>query len=1151
MGKSEIGGGARRFAAVWTVAVCLGFCLPAGASGPGGIVVEEVTPESALEKAGLRAGDRVLTWAIPTPISTGIDGSSGALSSPFDWQRLEIEHAPRGSVELVVERADERAKLTVHPGIWVARVRPVLSEKDLLAYDRGRVLIGEGNLDEGIDRWQEVLAAASGRGDVPSWILLRTAEALSKQQEWARANQAYEQAIDRATTPFARAMALEDAAMVYRQQNRWDDSEDAFDSASRIELSQWGRSLAYSRNRFNLAELYRMRGHLDPAEETTREALSIRESLAPDSLAVAECWTNLGAVAWNRQNFDAAERQMRQALAIFQRLAPESLGTTILTNNLGALYLTRGQPTKSQEYLSQARLGFEKWDPGGINLAQTYANLGSVQVAAGKLSDGQAMYRQSLKIFDVMDAGGLNVAVVTNNLGHLAMKRGELDLARKRHLQALAIYGALAPKSVEVATTWNNLGSIALQQGDLASAEEYLGRAEAAFKKLNEESVRHAGIHANLGWLARLQDEMDTADLYYSRAQKLYESLAPESLGLATLLTRRGLLSQDFERFDESVAFHRRALEIRRSIAPSSVENALDEQSLGMIAHKKGRTDEAIEHMRAAAEALESQLASLGGTQIAEAGFKQRYRAIYRLYLEMLLDRGQAAEAFHVLERSRAQGFLRMLAERDLVLSADLPAELEEARRSLAAEHDRIMKQLAGLHATRDREKIRPLHDRLEDLRQQRALDVAEIRRRAPALAALQYPQSLTLAEAKRILDPGTLMLSYSVGEGRTDLFAVTRDAHRVAPILIARESLRGLVESLRRAAGDRPATASLEELRAARMRRDAARLYDLLIRPVSAMVEAADRILIVPDGPLHSLAFGALARELDREEPGWQYLVEQKPLHSIQSATVYGELRKTRASRSVTGQAVREPARLAAFGDPRYPAELAAGAASDISDLGVRSAVDRGLFDWQPLPYSRREVAALASLYPSENIQIYLGEAATEEAAKALDHSTRIVHFAVHGYLDDRFPLSSGLALTIPPGFPADRENGLLQAWEIFEEVRLDADLVVLSACDSARGRQLGGEGVLGLVRAFQYAGARSVLASLWSIDDQLTSELMRRFHAHLKAGISKDAALRAAQIELIRAPIRMRAEGGKAVARDASSPYYWAAFQLIGDWW
>jgi CHAT domain-containing protein len=128
-------------------------------------------------------------------------------------------------------------------------------------------------------------------------------------------------------------------------------------------------------------------------------------------------------------------------------------------------------------------------------------------------------------------------------------------------------------------------------------------------------------------------------------------------------------------------------------------------------------------------------------------------------------------------------------------------------------------------------------------------------------------------------------------------------------------------------------------------------------------------------------------------------------------------------------------------------------------------------------------------------------------------------------------------LALTIPERPAEGQANGLLQAWEIFEQMRLDADLVTLSACETGLGKELGGEGLVGLTRAFQYAGARTVLASLWSVGDDSTADLMTRFYGHLKSGKSKDEALRASQLEMIR-------------ARRSSHPFHWAAFQVIGDW-
>jgi CHAT domain-containing protein len=189
-----------------------------------------------------------------------------------------------------------------------------------------------------------------------------------------------------------------------------------------------------------------------------------------------------------------------------------------------------------------------------------------------------------------------------------------------------------------------------------------------------------------------------------------------------------------------------------------------------------------------------------------------------------------------------------------------------------------------------------------------------------------------------------------------------------------------------------------------------------------------------------------------------------------------------------------------------------------------------------RPLPFSRTEVQNAAELYKG-HAQVYLGDQATEERAKAIGTDVRFLHFAVHGLLDEKLPLNSALVLSIPSDSDVGRENGFLQAWELYQSVHWDADLVVLSACESGLGQEFQGEGLMGLTRAIHYAGARSVLASLWSVDDRRTEQLMSEFYLHLKEGKTKDEALRAAQLDLLH-------------SRAGASPFYWAAFTLDGDW-
>ena len=224
----------------------------------------------------------------------------------------------------------------------------------------------------------------------------------------------------------------------------------------------------------------------------------------------------------------------------------------------------------------------------------------------------------------------------------------------------------------------------------------------------------------------------------------------------------------------------------------------------------------------------------------------------------------------------------------------------------------------------------------------------------------------------------------------------------------------------------------------------------------------------------------------------------------------------------------------MAAFGDPRMPAAGKAGLERS-ANPDLRLAAERG-FDFGRLPFSRQEVEGIAALFPKRN-RTYLGADATEEHAKALGKDVRYIHFATHGLLDERFPLDSALVLSVLGQVQPGKDNGLLQAWEIFEQVRLDADLVTLSACNTGLGQEVKGEGLIGLTRAFQYAGARSILASLWSVDDFRTMQLMQRFYTDLRSGKSKDEALRSAQLQL-------------AHSQSSSAPYYWAGFSLIGDW-
>jgi CHAT domain-containing protein len=273
-----------------------------------------------------------------------------------------------------------------------------------------------------------------------------------------------------------------------------------------------------------------------------------------------------------------------------------------------------------------------------------------------------------------------------------------------------------------------------------------------------------------------------------------------------------------------------------------------------------------------------------------------------------------------------------------------------------------------------------------------------------------------------------------------------------------------------------------------------------------------------VPDGVLHGLSFAAL-RRAEAEGPG-AYLAAWRPTAVAPSLTALAQLagRPARALPRRTAVIVGD----VDFGE--------APAATGTSDERLRGAAIEGLL---PLPGTRREAEDVARTFPARST-LLLGAAASEQAVKRVARDTSILHLATHGIVNERTPLDSALVLAAPG--VDDSDNGLLQAWEIFDQVRVDADLVVLSACDTGLGRTFAGEGLLGLTRAFQFAGARAVAASLWKAPDEATAALMGAFYAELARGSGADVALARAEQQLLSRP-------------ETAHPFYWAAFVIDGD--
>ena len=1086
---------------------------PSAADPPAGLIVERVGPGAAA-RAGLRAGDVLLGWQ-----GTAAHGS---FLTPFELQDVEMEQAPRGDVLLRGERDGEPMVWTLSPGAWDLESEPVVRSPDAPSALRLWLLADEARTRAAPGPTQDLEAA-----------LALVAEAL------VAAATDPGLAATRARLHGLRAELLEAA-------RRGDEATAALEAALAERRLAGSESLAAAAGLEDLGRLAFRREQFELAEEHLSRSLELRSRLAPDSLATASSLHHLGWTAMELGNLTAAEERLQRSLDLARRREPNGLAVAASLRALGVLGMVRGDLAAAEPSLRAALDLSERVDPEGMETAQSLAyhaiavalrgdlpeaerlheralaikerahasddalassllSLGVVARQRGDFASAEAHYRRALALFE---GAGLESAAANtlNNLGNLARSRGDLAGAAGFLERAAAIQERRGPRTLDRATTLGNQGEIARLRGDLAAARDLLGRSLAIKRELSPESLAAAWTLKQLGDLAADEGLLDESQDHHRHALALHEKLSPGSLAVATSLTDLALLALRRGELDAAAEGHGRALGIRRQLAPGSVWEAESSHELGVVARRQGRISQALEHFGQAVAALEEQARRLGGNEETRAAFAARYELYYRHYLELLLEHGRPAEAFHVLERSRASALLDLLARRDLDLGGEIPLDLDRERRAADAEYERVLRRLSRSSSSTDREAA----TRALAAGRQRQQDArARIRIAAPRSAEWREPRALDLEQVRATLDPGTLLLSYSLGEPTSHLFAVGPEPGelRVHPLegeASIRRRVRDLDEAIQRVRGRRGRAALLAGSR---------ELGGVLLGPAAEAIRRADRLLVLPGGALHRLPFAALT--LPGEE---RHLVEAKPIHVAVSATVHALLR---------GEGARTgPERVVAFGAPEHATVAAPLAAS-------RDGGATGGLELPPLPASREEVEALRRLDPA--MTAWLGRDATEERAKELDRAASVVHFACHALVDEVAPLESALALSASEGGAEGGEDGLLHAWEVLEELRLDADLVTLSACESGGGKEVGGEGIVGLTWAFQYAGARSVLASLWQVSDPSTARLMEQFYAHVGDGRSRDEALRLAQLDLLGEPA-------------TAAPYHWAAFQLVG---
>jgi CHAT domain-containing protein len=825
--------------------------------------------------------------------------------------------------------------------------------------------------------------------------------------------------------------------------------------------------------------------------------------------------------------------ELQEALSCYERVlgifreTGEAAGQAVVLTNLGGVYELLGEPRKALDDHGRALdLRVSLGDRRGE--AQTLNNLGVTFGAIGEQGEALSRLDRALAIFRELGDREWQARTL-HNLGSAYARLGEWQRARASFEQALALRRAVGDRRGE-AVTLNFLGFIQLRLGETAAALDLYRQALDLGRAVGDR--RGEANTLSLMGQARMSEgavgDLDPALESLGKATVILRDLG-DRLALAVALQRTGEIYQRRGDLARASQLFGEALGLRRAITDRNGE-AETLTALARVEAASGHLPEARAHVEQALALIES-LRTLVVNPDLRASFLGSNRQAYEVEIDLLMQLARrdpggpagtaAREALERSEYARARALLDLLREARADIRQGSDPALRDRERDLTerlnAKAQLQIERLSGAGAGEARaageSEMQALLTELDAVR-------AEIRSRSPRYAALTQPSPLRVSEIQALLGPDTLLLEYSLGEERSFLWAV--DAGSVTSFSLPP---RAEIETASRRVWERMRT--LDAGTAKEGDQEAAALSRMLLGPVAGLL-AGRRLAIVADGALQYLPWGALP-----EPAGTDLLIDGHEIVSLPSASVLATQRRDLGGRAPA------PRVLAVLADPVFDAgdprvtragQPAAPSAQKERGLGSFPAFPR-------LPSTRQEAERIASLVPADQELVALDFRAGREAVVRGELAPyRIVHFATHGVIDARTPEVSGLVLSLV-GEDGKPREGFLSLADIYN-LELGADLVVLSGCETALGREIRGEGLVGLTQGFLYAGAARVVASLWRVQDRATAELMGRFYrSMLQDGKPPAAALREAQLA-IRHERRWR------------DPYYWAAFVLQGDW-
>ncbi|MBD2594516.1 tetratricopeptide repeat protein [Nostoc spongiaeforme FACHB-130] len=887
----------------------------------------------------------------------------------------------------------------------------------------------------------------------------------------------------------------------------------------------------------NIGGIYDALGDKHQALMYYNQSMSLRRQVG-DKTGEAITLNNIAGIYDALGDKQQALNHYNQSLNLSRKVGDKT-GQAVTLNNIGRVYDSLADKQQALKYYNQS-LPLRRQVGDKTGEATTLNNIGGVYDGLGDKQQALEFYNQSLALSQkVGDRAG--EATTLNNLGGIYSTLGDKQQALKYYNLSLPLRRQIGDKTGE-AVTLNNIGRVYDLLGDKQQALKYYNQSMPLRRQVGDRTGEAVTLN-NIGRVYDSLGEKQEALKYYNQSLFLSRQVRDKA-GEATTLNNIGGVYTVLGDTQKALAYYNQSLPLRQQMKDKAGE-AITLYNIAYLERNRGNFQESLAKVEAAIKIIENLRTKITNEQLRTSYFASQ-QTIYEFANDLLMQlhkkypqQGYDALALQNSEKYRSRSLLELLTEANANIRQGVEPKLLETEQNLqqrlnATEKLRLELYNSGQYTP---EQAQVLENELTSLLKEYQEVQAKIRFTSPKYAALTQPQPLSLKEIQQqVLDEETLLLEYALGEERSYLWAVSKNSISSYE-LPKRAEIEKVVKQFNYllkiryynltanikidASSGLGAFSSYEVLE---------KLNQMLLEPVAAKIKNK-RLVIVGDGALQYLPFSALP------QPGTsgkniKPLLESNEVLYIPSASTLAVIRREHKERKIP------PKTLAVIADAVF----------SYDDERLTRIIHKPIpkpnipfinpnFSFERLSFTRQEAEGILALVPKSLTLQALDFAANRTFATSSQLSEyRIIHFATHGILDTKNPALSGVVLSLFDE-KGRLQNGFLRLQDIFN-LKLPAELIVLSACETGLSQQIKGEGLVGLARGFMYAGSPRVLVSLWNVDDEATSQLMKAFYTKiLKQELTPAAALREARLELWR-------------DENYSAPYYWAGFTLQGEW-